>query len=73
MVSYAVKRGISDVYLLYPLYRYEENEPEFPVALSSLSSGESVRVHLVRLPFVFEEDIEKTKSMLSSAINMIFE
>lgn len=73
MVSYAVKRGISDVYLLYPLYRYEENEPEFPVALSSLSSGESVRVHLVRLPFVFEEDIEKTKSMLSSTINMMFE
>ena len=73
MISYAVKRGISDVYLLYPLYRFEENEPEFPVALSSLASGHSVRVHLVRLPFVFEEDVDKTKAMLSRAINKIFE
>lgn len=73
MISYAVKRGISDVYLLYPLYRLEENEPEFLVAESNSASGKSIRVHLVRLPFVFEEDIEKTKEMLTAAINKIFE
>jgi 5-methylcytosine-specific restriction endonuclease McrBC regulatory subunit McrC len=73
MISYAVKRGISDVYLLYPLYRLEENEPDFPIALSNLASGNSIHVHLVRLPFVFEEDIEKTKQMLAAAINKIFE
>lgn len=73
MISYAVKRGISDVYLLYPLYRLEENEPDFPITSSTLASGETVRVHLVRLPFVFEEDIEKTKDLLSATINRIFE
>lgn len=73
MISYAVKRGIYDVYLLYPLYRLEENEPEFPVAQASVSSGETVHVHLVRLPFVFEEDTEKTKEMLIKSIDKIFE
>jgi 5-methylcytosine-specific restriction endonuclease McrBC regulatory subunit McrC len=73
MISYAVKRGISDVYLLYPLYRFEENEPEYPVALSNLASSNPIRVHLVRLPFVFEEDIDNTKDMLTVAINKIFD
>lgn len=72
MISYAVKRGISDVYLLYPLYRFEENEPNFPVALSNLSPGVQVRVHLVRLPFVFEDDVKKTKERLTMVINEIF-
>ena len=73
MISYAVKRGVSDVYLLYPLYRFEENEPDYPVALSNLASGNPIRVHLVRLPFVFEEDIDKTKDMLTVVINKIFD
>ena len=73
MISYAVKRGISEVYLLYPLYRLEENEPDFPVAESIAASGNTIRVHLVRLPFVFEDDVEKTKEMLTAAINKIFE
>lgn len=72
MISYAVKRGISDVYLLYPLYRLEENEPDFPITSSTLASGETVRVHLVRLPFVFEEDIENTRDLLTATINKIF-
>lgn len=73
MISYAIKRGISDVYLLYPLYRLEENEPDFPITSSTLASGETVRVHLVRLPFVFEEDVENTRNLLTETINKIFE
>lgn len=73
MISYAVKRGVSDVYLLYPLYRLEKNEPEFPIAETITASGNIIRVHLVRIPFVFEDDIEKTKEMLTAVINKIFE
>lgn len=73
MFTYANKRGISDVYLLYPLYRFEENEHSYPFGLSNLASGNPIRVHLVRLPFVFEEDIDKTKDMLTAAINKIFD
>ena len=73
MFTYANKRGISDVYLLYPLYRFEENEHSYPFGLSNIASATPIRVHMVRLPFVFEEDIDKTKEMLTEAINKIFD
>lgn len=73
MFTYANKRGISDVYLLYPLYRFEENEHSYPFGLSNIASATPIRVHMVRLPFVFEEDIDKTKEMLTQAINKIFD
>lgn len=73
MTTYAVKRGISDVYLLYPLYRFEENEFSYPSGVSNLATDSPINFHLVRLPFVFEDDIEKTKAMLTMAINKIFE
>lgn len=72
MISYAVRRGVSDVYLLYPLFRYEENEPVFPVATVNQSSGAQIRIHLIRLPFVFEDDIETTKIKLTHCINKLF-
>jgi len=56
--EYARKRAASDVYLLYPLYRREDDEPKAPPkAISQADSGD-VTVHYVRLPFVFEEDNE---------------
>ena len=65
--EYARKRNISDVYLLYPLYRYEDNEPEFPKGFSNSASG-NIKVHFIRLPFVFEQDEEQTKTMLRTVI-----
>lgn len=73
MFTYAVKRDISDVYLLYPLYRLEDNEPSYPFGISNLTTDDKINVHLVRLPFVFEDDIENTKGLLTEAINKIFE
>ena len=70
--EYARKRGISDVYLLYPMYRYEENEPHFPVGKSPGASG-NINIHFVRLPFIFEDDEEKTKNMLKSVIIELFD
>lgn len=69
--EYARKRNISDVYLLYPLYRYEENEPHFPVGKSLGASGE-IYIHFIRLPFIFEEEGQKLKNQLTEVIKQIF-
>lgn len=65
--EYARKRDIQDVFLLYPMYRYEEREPQFPIGVSKSPSGD-IRVHFVRIPFVFEEDEENVKSQLKDII-----
>ena len=74
VITYAHTRGISDVYLLYPLYRYEDIEPDAPVGVNtSVNSDQPINVHLLRLPFVFENDVENTKSKLAKVINDIFD
>ncbi|MCM1508147.1 MAG: McrC family protein [Ruminococcus flavefaciens] len=55
MISYATKRDCKDIYLLYPMYRHESIEPCFPVAVIELPEGEVINLHLIRLPYVFEE------------------
>ena len=69
--EYARKRNITDVYLLYPMFRYEENEPTFPVGKSKGKQG-NINIHFIRLPFVFEDDEENTKQMLRKVILDIF-
>mgnify|MGYP003298418344 FL=1 len=70
--EYARKRGISNVYLLYPMFRYEENEPHFPVGKSQGASGD-INIHFVRMPFIFEEDEAKVKEQLTEVIRRIFD
>lgn len=70
--EYARKRGISEVYLLYPMFRYEENEPHFPVGRSQGAFGD-INIHFVRLPFLFEDDEVKGKEQLADVIKRIFE
>ena len=69
--EYARKRNISDVFLLYPMYRYEDAEPYFPIGKSQGTSGD-INIHFIRLPFVFEDDTEKVKEQLADVINDIF-
>ena len=69
--EYARKRNITDVYLLYPMFRYEENEPTFPMGKSKGDNG-TINIHFIRLPFVFEEDEDRTKEMLRKVILDIF-
>ena len=72
VLEYARKRDIVDVYLLYPMYRYEEKEDEFPVAVSESPSG-NINVHFIRMPFIFEEENEeKTQHQLTEVIKSIF-
>lgn len=70
--EYARKRGASDVYLLYPMYRYEEKELIFPRGKSSGPGGD-INIHFIRLPFVFEENEHKTKDQLREVIKKILE
>lgn len=66
--EYARKRGTKEVFLLYPMFRYEEKELQFPIG----SSGD-IKIYFVRLPFVFEEDEQKTKMQLRDVIKKIFD
>lgn len=72
VLEYARKRNIGDVYLLYPMYRFEEKEEEFPIAVSESTSG-NINVHFIRMPFIFEEDEDKTKKQLTEVITSIFD
>lgn len=72
VIEYAAHRDLDKAYLLYPMYRYEESEP-YDVVLERVSqSGKKIFVHVVRLPFVFEDDIEETKTMLKNSIAKVF-
>lgn len=71
MVTYAWKRAIKDVYLLYPMYRYEELEPNFPYAVCESPSGE-INLHFIRVPFIFEDE-GNTEKQLKKLIEYIFE
>ena len=69
--EYARKRNIRDVYLLYPMYRYEENEPYFPVGKSQGQNGD-INIHFIRLPFIFEKDESTLREQLTAVIKSIF-
>ena len=61
------------MYLLYPLFRYEDIEPSNPIGINATKVGDApINVHLIRLPFIFEDDVHKTKTMLTNVINSIF-
>ncbi len=78
--TFAAKRNLKKAYIIYPLLRYEDVESDMPIFQELILTGNSslddikfVDVVLVRVPFVFEEDIDKTKEMLTSTLLKIFE
>ena len=70
MVTYAWKRGAKDVYLLYPMFRFEEAESIFPYAVCESLDG-NINIHFIRIPFIFEED-GNTEKQLKKVIKNIF-
>ena len=77
---YAVKRGLNKAYVIYPLMRREDLENDMPVLQEIILTGHSslddirlVDIVLVRVPFVFEDDVDKTKSMLRDVLLKIVE
>lgn len=72
MCSYAIKRNTSEVYLLYPQFRYEDIDNSYPVANIKVADGD-IKIHFVRLPFIFEDDEEHTKAQLKKVIEEILD
>lgn len=70
--EYARKRGVSEVYLLYPMYRYEEKETKFPVGKSLGPKGD-INIHFIRVPFIFENNEEKVRKQLKDTIESILD
>jgi len=70
--EYARKRDVSDVYLLYPQFRYEDVDTSMPVAISKGNGGD-INIHFVRLPFIFEDDEQSVRDMLTGVIEKILE
>lgn len=74
--EYAHRRGLHEGYLLYPVYRFEDLEQPPKVLLKGyiIVDGERhyIDVYIIRIPFVFEEDTEQTKLLLSKMLSNIF-
>lgn len=75
MSAYAAKKQIDDCYLLYPMYKNETLETDFPV-LENVeiidSTVKIIRIHLLRIPFVFENDPTITYKMLDKLLKTEF-
>ena len=74
--EYAFKRGLREGYLLYPVYRFEDLNLPQKIQLKGYIIVDGVRygidVYVIRIPFVFEDNIEETKEMLSKTLLKIF-
>lgn len=71
VLTYAVSRGLDKVYLLYPQFRFEEKEPNPAILKKSVEvegQKNNIDIYAVRIPFVFEDDDEKTSRCLKEAI-----
>lgn len=73
VIEYAAHRDLCDVYLLYPMYRFEKIEPHDVVLVRESVTKKRVNVHVVRIPFVFENDEDYTKGIIKDTIYKIFE
>lgn len=77
VLVYAMRNGRKDVFLLYPQYRLEDYPGEIvelPVPLGTPNGDQYIiNVHIARIPFVFEEENNKTADNLRKAIYSIFE
>lgn len=72
VIEYAAHRDLDRAYLLYPMYRFEDDEPTDVVLERKSLSGKQIFVHVVRLPFIFEDDYEAIKQSLRKSILQIF-
>lgn len=71
VLEYANKNDLRDVYLIYPLIRKEDIEPSYPIGKCYCQGGQT-NVHIIKVPFVFENDESKMKSLLRSELEKIF-
>lgn len=72
IIEYASNRDLDKAYLLYPMYRFEDDEPTCVILERKSVSGKQIFVYIVRVPFIFEDDYEATKESLRKSILQIF-
>lgn len=72
IIEYAAQRDLDKAYLLYPMYRLEDEEPSDVILERVSNAGDKIDIHIVRLPFVFEVDVDVTKNLLTKFIRRIF-
>ena len=70
VLEYANKNDLRDVYLLYPLIRKEDLESSYPIGQCYCQRGQT-NVHVIKVPFVFEDDEAKMKSILKNELEKI--
>ena len=74
--EYAFKRNLKAGFLLYPIFRFEDlSEPQVVLLKGNIIvEGEkhNIDVYVIRIPFIFEEDIEATKQKLAQCLDNIF-
>lgn len=71
VLEYANKNDLRDVYLLYPLIRKEDIESSYPIGQCYCRGGQT-NIHIIKVPFVFEDDDAKMKSVLKNELEKIF-
>ena len=72
MVIYAIKKNANKVYLLYPLHKNEEPETkEIKYEFCDDESKNNVSITILKIPFVFDKEINKTKLILSNILEQI--
>lgn len=75
ITDYAVSVGLNKIYLLFPLYRFEDIEP-YPAVLnrSVIFEGKkySLKIYVVRLPFVFENNETNGEEKLKKVLLSLF-
>lgn len=71
VLTYAVSRGLNRVYLLYPQFRFEEKEPDPAIMKKTIEvegKKSNIDIYAARIPFVFEDDDEKTSQTLKEVL-----
>ena len=58
--------------IAFTMYRYEDPEPYYPIGKSQSDSGD-IRIHFIRLPFIFEEDEKRVREELTNVIMSLFQ
>lgn len=74
MAVYAAKRGAKKLFLIYPLHKTEEPETievRYDIKLDDRGVTARVPLEIMKVPFAFDEDVEKTKEMLISILKKV--
>lgn len=74
MAVYAAKRGAKKLFLLYPLHMSEEPETievRYDILLDDTGISKRVPLEILKVPFAFDENLEKTKEMLNSILTKV--